>query len=367
MWNEGFNTKIKDVIQKLFDLRLKYKKQKNPLQNTIKTLLNSIYGKSIQKPTKNDTIFVKKCNLASKVMNYHDQITGIITNVRCNEKIRDEIEDYMKNVLKEDPIIDYIKKQLKKNNIERIIQYVKETRYDLLENVKFKGEAWKVKCGNIHIDELYSIIHKNESMSDCIVKVVKPLDKQFNIPHFGVFVLSWSKRIMNRVICTAQQNGIEIYYQDTDSVHLKEADVPKLQEVFKTKYNKELIGTNLGQFHCDFEEIDGKPTWSNGFIGCAKKIYLDVLTNGERNEDHMKMKGIPNETIKEYVEEHNLEEREGKKDDKYVKSIEDLYLKLYHGEAIEFNLVSQNHPRFRCSKTKLMYSLPSMLRTVQCK
>jgi len=35
--------------------------------------------------------------------------------------------------------------------------------------------------------------------------------------YIGVMILSISKRIMNEVICTAEDNKIPIYYQDTDS------------------------------------------------------------------------------------------------------------------------------------------------------
>ena len=50
-FNKGFNTKIESFIRKLYDLRASYVKNKNPLEKTIKLLLNSIYGKSIRKAT----------------------------------------------------------------------------------------------------------------------------------------------------------------------------------------------------------------------------------------------------------------------------------------------------------------------------
>ena len=45
--------RIRDIIRNLFELRLKYKKEGNPLQEIIKLLLNSIYGKTILKPINN--------------------------------------------------------------------------------------------------------------------------------------------------------------------------------------------------------------------------------------------------------------------------------------------------------------------------
>ena len=50
MFNEGYNDKIGKVIKKLYDLRTKYKKEKNPVQLLYKLMLNTAYGKTIQKP-----------------------------------------------------------------------------------------------------------------------------------------------------------------------------------------------------------------------------------------------------------------------------------------------------------------------------
>ena len=50
MFNEGYNDKIGKVVKKLYDLRTKYKKEKNPVQVLYKLMLNTAYGKTIQKP-----------------------------------------------------------------------------------------------------------------------------------------------------------------------------------------------------------------------------------------------------------------------------------------------------------------------------
>ena len=54
-------------------------------------------------------------------------------------------------------------------------------------------------------------------------------------------------------MCCAEDNNLNIYYQDTDSMHIVYDQVPILAEGFKNKYNRELIGEELGQFHVDFE------------------------------------------------------------------------------------------------------------------
>ena len=57
-----------------------------------------------------------------------------------------------------------------------------------------------------------------------------------------------SKRIMNEVMCLAEDNEIKVYYQDTDSMHLKERDIDTLAAKFKETYGRELIGKEMGQF-----------------------------------------------------------------------------------------------------------------------
>lgn len=49
-YDEGKNTAIQTVIRKIFDTRLKYKAEGNPLESIYKLIMNSCYGKSILKP-----------------------------------------------------------------------------------------------------------------------------------------------------------------------------------------------------------------------------------------------------------------------------------------------------------------------------
>ena len=57
-------------------------------------------------------------------------------------------------------------------------------------------------------------------------------------------ILIISKRIMNEVICTAEDNGIKIYYTDTDSQHIGADDIKRLGELYYIKYGRELVGKN---------------------------------------------------------------------------------------------------------------------------
>ncbi|MGI6155835.1 MAG: DNA polymerase [Enterococcus lemanii] len=58
-YNENRDYTIRSEIRKLFDLRRKYKKEGNSLQQVIKLILNSIYGRTILKPIETKMKFIK--------------------------------------------------------------------------------------------------------------------------------------------------------------------------------------------------------------------------------------------------------------------------------------------------------------------
>ena len=163
-FDKGFNTKINQFIEGLFNLRLRYKKEKNPLQSTIKLLLNSIYGKSILKAMKTETKSVPRDQLFKYIWRNYNFITEVV----------------------DEPTIE-----------------------------------------------------------KCYVKRLKPIIDHFNLPQFGASVLSWSKHLMNRVMASAEQHGVPIFYQDTDSMHIFEKDVPKIADIFKFNYHSDLIGEKI--------------------------------------------------------------------------------------------------------------------------
>tara|TARA_R100000951_G_scaffold52904_2_gene44576 strand:- start:2126 stop:5002 length:2877 start_codon:yes stop_codon:yes gene_type:complete len=184
------------------------------------------------------------------------------------------------------------------------------------------------------------------------VEVMKAIDDHFSMPHIGVEVLSMSKRIMNEVMCLAEDLNLRMYYQDTDSIHIMREDVPLLNEGFKEKYDRELIGkTGLHLFSGDFD-LDGADTVvsvESFFLG--KKCYFDSLEgkgeNGEIiNGAHVRMKGISQDAMDAKCDELNCSAR-------------DIYHKLYYRTDdnsididtkntdynIKFNLVA-NKPKF---------------------
>ena len=187
----------------------------------------------------------------------------------------------------------------------------------------------------------------------------KSIVRHFNFCPLGVNILSMSKRIMNEVFCTAEDLGLSIFYQD--SLHMFNKDIDILAKEFKKRYNRELIGKNLGQFHSDFAEITKCiPSLAYKSIFVGKKTYIDQLTN-KNNEIafHCRMKGIkqdviaivanelfPNSIQVRYNENKMLFEPIGNCDKNSEFSIMKLYERLYKGDEIEFDLCKSINPCF---------------------
>ena len=183
------------------------------------------------------------------------------------------------------------------------------------------------------------------------VKKIKSIINHYNYCHCGVEILSMSKRIMNEVMCLAEDFKLSIYYQDTDSMHINYEDVEKLEKEFKNEYDRELIGKGLGQFHIDFDMFDDdgekitglKDIYAKESYFLAKKVYIDKLESVDKNgdvinDDHIRMKSVPTSCIKYTSKENELEPM-------------DLYKKLYDKEQIYFDL-TENGDKFTVKNEK---------------
>lgn len=188
------------------------------------------------------------------------------------------------------------------------------------------------------------------------VSSVKVLSDHFNIAQVGVCILSMSKRIMNEVMCLAEDNDLQLYYQDTDSIHIKDKDIKTLSEAFKVKYDRELIGKNMGQFHSDFDMKGCSNIYAKRSIFLGKKSYIDELVGtNEKGEEvidyHIRLKGIPNSSILHACKKQG-----------YATPFE-LYEDMYEGKAIEFDLTEEGAKcNFKMSKNHKVHTLSEFKR-----
>ncbi|KAK8836043.1 hypothetical protein M9Y10_040103 [Tritrichomonas musculus] len=278
-WPGDRDYRIQDEIRKIFNKRLEYKKQHNPLQQLYKLIMNSCYGKTIERPVEKD-------------YKYFDDIS--------------KLERYwFKN-------------------------YYKIT------------DVMQIANSNIHA-----------------VRTLKPIDKHFNFSLLGIQVLSMSKRIMNEVMCLAYDLGCHIYYQDTDSCHIIRDEVPILAKAFKEKYNRELIGTNLGQFHSDFPSINNhdEMPWSIESLFLMKKMYVDKLTDSTGEIDYMiRGKGLTQNSIKHAAKAFAQDGVHG--------DVMSLYQSIFNGNSQTFDL-TQGQPCFSMNKNMTVSTVKQFQRFIK--
>jgi len=377
-YNEGRNSKINEVIKHIYDERRKYKNElsytdingkkiinhytieqidtkgfiknekklleksghkvikSNPLQAVLKLIMNSGYGKSILKPIDTDEKLIP-----------------------INEY---EITEYDNNNTKQHHIIKF--KHFK--DINKTISYInsksKYILFGVVDNVIRKISNKKDGCYNFTYERSYKKhIKRNfnyiKEFDRCIdnkymrCKMYKPINEHFNSAHIGVEILSMSKRIMFEVMTTAEDNNLFMCYTDTDSIHIKYDDIPILEKKYKEKYNRDLKGNELGQFHIDFEmdnnDIDTDTIYSDESLFLMKKCYIDKLKGFNKKtkkwdtDYHIRMKGVPNSSIllKAYQDYNNDP----------LKLFEDLY----RGTEIEFDLTKGFEGGFEVDKMKL--------------
>ena len=287
VWKYGFNAQITKTISTLFEERLRLKAVGNPLQECIKLLMNSSYGKLIQKP------------------------------IIQSKKI----------------IVNYPRKQCDDCKSKRI-KYTHNTHCDNCP--PFKDSIKEYLCKSIkRFVSRHDIAYLSTGeVSHALFIEHKPIIQHSSPAHLGVAILSMSKRIMNEVMCLAEDNDLSIYYQDTDSMHIQSHQVSELADLFKEKYGRELIGKQMGQFHTDFSLAGAKGNiWATESIFLGKKCYMDKLVSDNGIEGfHCRMKGIPSKLITSG--DLTIDGMTGKY------SVSEIYSSLYNGSTAEFDLAS---------------------------
>ncbi len=285
-YDDGRENKVASLIQRLYDLRKKYKQEKNPLQFTFKLFMNSSYGRTILKPIDTDSRFL-------------------------------HANDY---------------ERFMQNNYDRIVSVTKLN---------------KPTHGNKEQAFMYR------------VKLKKDINEHYSGPIFGVDILAFAKRIMNRVMVTAHRIQAPIYYQDTDSMHIRIADLKRLEVEYNTRYGAvmpPLVGKELGQFHSDFDMHDlftgesvklqpGQEICSDFTIIVGKKAYLDRLyvrnADGTRDRTkqhihayHVRLKGVPYTSIMDHCIKNQM-------------PLELVYQTFFEGEKpLTFNLLAGGSVKF---------------------
>jgi hypothetical protein len=290
-----------------------------------------------------------------------DVIRGYCFNQGRNYKLRD--------------VINYIFKERKRlkaegNPLQEVYKLIMNGAYGKTlqgaydEQINFiygEDKLEKYVSKNYNTIDYYTEFGDNEKYKKYRLKMIKPIKQVFNYAHCGVEILGMSKRIMNEVMCLAEDNKMKIYYQDTDSMHIEDKNIDPLSKLYKEKYNKELIGKNMGQFHSDFaSDIIKKDIIAVKSIFLGKKAYIDVLQGkdeeGKLVQDfHIRMKGVSEKAIRYYCFVNDLDPYE-------------LYKKLHKNETIDFDLTcGGNACSFEYNSNYTITSKSQFIRSVNFK
>lgn len=277
----------------------------------------------------NKKIYVDKVSLED-LIEFQKIEFEVIRGYYYDEGRNDKLSFVIKNLFNE-----RLKKKKEGNKIEKVYKLLLNSAYGktLLKPIECEDKYLNKDKLNNFIERHYNYIKDVIKLNNFTykVKLIKSIDTHFNNVSCGVEVLSMSKRIMNEVICGAEDINIPIYYQDTDSLHLDGINIKKLEEYYNKKYNRELIGKNMGQFHSDFESnIIKKNIHASRSIFLGKKCYIDELKGLDDDDNevidyHIRLKGVSNDAI--------LYECKRRKINPY-----ELYEMLYNYETINFDL-----------------------------
>lgn len=123
---------------------------------------------------------------------------------------------------------------------------------------------------------------------------------------FGSIVLCMSRRINNRLLFALEQSQVYALYGDTDSCMFDSQFLPNIRDEYRRLWNMELEGSELGQFHSDFESIpgciDNDAIRSSKMWLVGKKIYCHETYGPGPNGTivygrQYKCKGVPKKSI----------------------------------------------------------------------
>jgi len=325
-----------------------------------------------------EKMFVDKYALEDMI-NFQDMEVNIIRGYYYNSGRNPQIKETIEFLFNE-----RLKKKAEHNPIQMV--------YKLIMNASYGRSILKPITDDVKIcnsvDELNKFVQKNYQRVieytelNCIkrtnkkrkfkVKLINPIKNHFNNCVLGVECLSMSKRIMNEVICLSEDLNLTALYLDTDSCHISYQDVAVLEKEYMKKYNRELTGKRLGQFHIDFdlEDEDGndcKDIYSYKSIFLGKKCYIDMLRGTAEDGSivegiHIRMKGVPNSTIKHTANMlYNGSQNE---------NLFSLYESLFEGNKIEFDLLEykdgkSNRVNFKFDKNGSIRSMDEFTRKLQ--
>ena len=172
-------------------------------------------------------------------------------------------------------------------------------------------------------------------------------DDSYSRNHLGCLILSMSKRYLHEVLDLCEFLNVNVYYVNTDSMHLDKEKVSMLAAAYLHKYNNVLICKELGQFHCDFKISCGHTAtaYSRYCLIVGPKVYYDdvVCDICNVNNEHYRCKGIPANCVQALCQQYDCH-------------VQDIFERLC-SSPVTFNLNPPGTCRM-CIKVTGVYNVP---------
>jgi hypothetical protein len=190
-------------------------------------------------------------------------------------------------------------------------------------------------------NQFNNLIDMEECCNQSIISINNNDAEHSNMCHIGGIILSMARRIMNEVLNLCTDLDINVFYTDTDSMHVlgdEQLGLHKLEQGYRDRFFRELIGSDLGQFSYELKYPNHTDIYSERVIILGKKVYIHqvsgVSPEGIREiYSHCRMKGVNTFAMSEYP-------------DKLA-----LYERLYSGEVIPFDLTYGDGVSFQFKDT----------------
>jgi hypothetical protein len=338
-----------------------------------KTFTNDMEGEVVYlgKTALEDAI--KYHNIEYEIINGYYFNEGFNTSINS---IITEIFERRATLKREGNPAELIFKLLMNASYGKLLQKAPDTKTKLMEDVDNKINVYLSRNHATIKAISYIDPPKNTKYNfnrKCRIDSLTAQSTHHNKVHLGIVILDETKRIMSEVMTTAQDENIPIYYQDTDSMMLHDADIPRLEEVFMNKYNRKLVGKDLGQFssdlkpeeHSEFSKSKGKikDIYATEGVFVGKKAYIlkvECVDEEGKIYDagfHSRCKGVNTQSI-----EHLLSQDEHKNKDRL-----DVYNDWYEGKAYDLDLTAGQSV---CSmdinlKTNTIHNRQSFIRNIR--
>ena len=304
-FNEGRNEKVNDLVQKMFNDRLAYKKEANPLEVVLKQLLNSGYGKSGLKPIDTDTSYRDSGEKSDNFIQNHFNEIKTFTEMPNGQMRFDRYKEIDTHYNRQHCACEIL--SVSKNIMNEVMC--------LAEDLGF--QIYITDTDSMHLDL--------ENVKPLAAAYKEMYQRELIGKHLGQFHVDF--KMLNRDgSAMKDSNGKDFVMFNPDGTRMKD---DKGKDV-----------------KCDPFAVNG--------IFLGKKSYCDELMVEGYNEVsyHVRMKGIPAKSLWHKI------------DTEYGGNPMKLYDYLYEGNPVTFDLTAGGNCCFKIHKNHEVSTITKCTRTV---